>query len=289
MPRPIRPYVRLARLDRPIGTWLLLLPCWWSIALANVGYSGSLPDPKLMALFALGAIVMRGAGCTLNDLVDRNFDAQVARTALRPIANGDISVKHAAIFLVVQLLLGLGVLVQFNTYAIALGISSLGLVALYPFAKRFTYWPQLVLGLTFNWGALMGWAVIHGSLAWPAILLYAGGVFWTLGYDTIYAHQDKEDDVLIGVKSTALKFGHTTWLWLMGFYALAIFMFYMAVHMSNPILPFYGIALLAVIHLIWQIIRLDIDDPARCLIIFKSNRDFGLILFVAIVFAAMPL
>ncbi len=288
-PRTMRPYLRLARLDRPIGTWLLLLPCWWSIALANVGQSGNLPDPKLMGLFAVGALVMRGAGCTLNDLVDRDFDAKVARTRLRPIANGDISVNQAAVFLVVQLLVGLIVLVQLNNFAIALGISSLGLVALYPFAKRFTYWPQLVLGLTFNWGALLGWAAIHGALSWPPVLLYIAGVFWTLGYDTIYAHQDKEDDILIGVKSTALKFGDTTRGWLVGFYGLAVLLIYLAVDTSNPVWPFYGIASLAAMHLVWQIIKVDIDDPAKCLIIFKSNRDFGLILFVAIVFASMPL
>ena len=288
-PAPLRPYLRLARLDRPIGTWLLLLPCWWSMALANVAQPGTLPDTRLMGLFALGALVMRGAGCTLNDLVDREYDGRVARTATRPIPSGDVSVKQAVIFLVLQLLIGLVVLIQFNGFAIALGVSSLALVALYPFAKRFTYWPQLVLGLTFNWGALLGWAAVRGSLDWPAVVIYVAGVCWTLGYDTIYAHQDKEDDILIGVKSTALKFGDATRGWLILFYASATVLIGFGVFLTHPAFPFYGIAMLGVAHLVWQIISVDIDDPVKCLIIFKSNRDFGLILFVAIMFASMPI
>lgn len=288
-PEPIRPYLRLSRLDRPIGTWLLLLPCWWSMALANVGSGGNLPNINLMGLFALGAIVMRGAGCTLNDLVDRDFDARVARTATRPIPSGDVSVKQAIVYLVFQLLVGLVVLTQLNDFAIALGLSSLALVALYPFAKRFTYWPQFVLGLTFNWGALMGWAAVKGSLGWPAVFLYLAGVAWTMGYDTIYAHQDKEDDILIGVKSTALKFGDTTRAWLVGFYALTMVLVIYSVYLTSPAVPFYGLVVLAAIHLFWQIAAVDIHDPEKCLIVFKSNRDFGLILFVAIVFAGMPI
>ena len=209
-PTGTRPYLSLARADRPIGTWLLLLPCWWSISLA----SPSWPDGKMLVLFVIGSLVMRGAGCTVNDIVDRNFDARVARTAARPISSGQVSVRQAIIFLALQLLLGLVVLLQFNTFAIGLGIGSLVLVALYPFMKRITYWPQLFLGLTFNWGALLGWAAVKGGFGLSAAVLYAAGIFWTLGYDTIYAHQDKEDDILIGVKSTALKFGASTGPWL---------------------------------------------------------------------------
>jgi 4-hydroxybenzoate polyprenyltransferase len=289
VPYPVRPYLRLARLDRPIGTWLLLLPCWWSMALANIGgATGTLPEPRLMGLFAIGALVMRGAGCTLNDIVDREYDGKVARTATRPIPSGDVSVKQAIAFLVLQLLIGLVVLCQLNGFAIALGVSSLALVAVYPFAKRFTYWPQLVLGLTFNWGALLGWVAVRGSLDWPAVAIYAAGVFWTLGYDTIYAHQDKEDDILIGVKSTALKFGDSTRGWLILFYAATATLIGYGVFLTNPAFPFYGIGLLGVMHLVWQIVSIDIDDPVKCMTIFKSNRDFGLILFIAIVFASMP-
>ncbi len=288
-PQILRPYLRLSRLDRPIGTWLLLLPCWWSMALANIASNGGLPDPQMMGLFALGALVMRGAGCTLNDLVDRDYDGRVARTATRPIPSGDVSVKQAIAYLIVQLLIGLLVMLQFNTYTIALGISSLALVAIYPFAKRFTYWPQFVLGLTFNWGALLGWTAIQGSLAWPPVILYIAGVAWTLGYDTIYAHQDKEDDVLIGVKSTALKFGAATKKWLALFYTLTSALIIYSVYMINPSWPFYGLVLLAIMHLGWQIMAVNIDDPDKCMIIFKSNRDFGLILFVALVFGSMPI
>jgi len=205
----LRPYLRLARLDRPIGTWLLLLPCWWATAMAAPGW----PDPWFLGLFAVGALVMRGAGCTVNDIADREFDKKVARTAGRPIASGQVSVAQALAFLALQLGIGLAVLLQFNGYTVILGVSSLALVAIYPFAKRVTYWPQFVLGLTFNWGALVGWAAVTGGLEAPAVLLYAAGILWTMGYDTIYAHQDKEDDVLIGVKSTALKFGAATGSW----------------------------------------------------------------------------
>jgi 4-hydroxybenzoate polyprenyltransferase len=259
------------------------------MALANVGHGGMLPNVEMMALFGLGALVMRGAGCTLNDLVDRDFDGRVARTATRPIPSGEVSVKAAVIYLVIQLLIGLVVLLQFNTYTIALGMTSLALVAVYPFAKRFTYWPQFVLGLTFNWGALLGWSAVRGSLEWPAVVLYLAGVAWTLGYDTIYAHQDKEDDNLIGLKSTALMFGASTRKWLVGFYSLTAALVLYAVYISHPVWPFYGLALIAFAHLVWQIRVVDINDPEKCMLVFKSNRDFGLILFVAIVFAGMPI
>ncbi len=274
-----RPYLRLARADRPIGTWLLVLPCWWGLALATP----SSPDWWLMVLFAAGSLVMRGAGCTVNDIADKEFDARVARTANRPIASGEISVPQAVLFLGLQLLLGLAVLMQFNTFSILLGISSLVLVAAYPFMKRITYWPQLFLGLTFNWGALVGWSVVTGNLAAPALTLYAAGIFWTLGYDTIYAHQDKEDDVLIGVKSTALKFGAATKPWLAGFYAITIVLLAWAGTLAGLGWPFYAALSLGALHLALQTRNVDITDPKDCLSKFKSNRDFGLIVFAGIV------
>ena len=234
-PEGTRPYLRLARVDRPIGTWLLLLPCWWSLSLA----SPSWPDGKMLVLFVIGSLVMRGAGCTVNDIVDREFDARVARTAARPIPSGQVSVRQAVIFLALQLLLGLVVLLQFNAFAIGLGIGSLVLIVLYPFMKRITYWPQLFLGLTFNWGALLGWAAVKGGLGLSAAALYAAGIFWTLGYDTIYAHQDKEDDILIGVKSTALKFGAATGPWLIGFYAITVCLLAMTGYLVEMAWPFY--------------------------------------------------
>ena len=278
-PAPLRPYARLARFDRPIGTWLVLLPCWWSVALASPGW----PDGVLLVLFAAGALVMRGAGCTLNDLADRNFDARVARTADRPIPSGAVSVPQAIAYLVFLCLIGLAVLVQFNPFAIAVGAASLVLVAIYPFAKRITYWPQAVLGLTFNWGALLGWAAVREDLALPAGVLYLAGLFWTLGYDTVYAHQDKEDDVLIGVKSTALKLGEATPIWLIGFYTATIALLGLAGYLAALAWPFYAGLALAAGHLGWQVATVNIHDAKNCLTIFKSNRDFGLIVFAAFV------
>ncbi|MBC8337623.1 MAG: 4-hydroxybenzoate octaprenyltransferase [Alphaproteobacteria bacterium] len=280
-PEGMRPYLRLMRADRPIGTWLLLLPCWWSVAFATPGW----PDAKFFLLFAIGALVMRGAGCTINDIVDRDFDARVARTATRPIASGEISVFKALVFLGLQLLLGLAVLSQFNTFAIVLGISSLALIVLYPFMKRITYWPQLFLGFTFNWGALLGWAAVTESLTPPAMVLYAAGVFWTLGYDTIYAHQDKEDDILIGVKSTALKFGAATTPWLFGFYAVTVALMGGAGFLAGLGWPYYLGLAVGTGHLVWQITSVDTSDPKSCLSRFKSNRDFGLILLAGIIAA----
>ena len=202
-PAGARPYIRLARLDRPIGTWLLLFPGWWGVALAADRW----PDWRLVVLFGIGAIAMRGAGCTLNDIADRDFDAKVARTRTRPIPSGAVSVPQAALFMAVELAIGAAVLLSLPRTAILLGILVLALIATYPFMKRVTYWPQFFLGLNFNWGALLGWAAVRDDLAWPAALLYLGGICWTLGYDTIYAHQDKEDDALIGVKSAALALG----------------------------------------------------------------------------------
>ncbi len=277
-----RPYLRLARIDRPIGTWLLLWPCCWSIALAARETQAVWPDVKLLLLFAMGALVMRGAGCTYNDIVDRDLDAKVERTSSRPIPSGTVSLKAAWLFLIAQCAIGLLVLISFNAFAIVLGIASLLLVAIYPFMKRMTYWPQFFLGLTFSWGALLGWAAITGSLDWAPILLYVGSIAWTLGYDTIYAHQDKEDDALVGIRSTAIKFGGKTkrWLWL--FYITAIILFGAAAAILNLGWLFYLGLAFAVAHFAWQITILDLDDPSDCLRVFRSNREFGAIIFLAI-------
>lgn len=219
LPAFARPYARLARLDRPIGTWLLLFPCWWSIALAAPGFATGL---WLFVLHGLGALLMRGAGCTYNDIVDREFDRQVARTADRPIASGAVSVKKAVVFMFAQMALAFVILLQFNFFAIMVGVASLILVFTYPLMKRITWWPQFFLGLAFNWGALLGYASATGTLDWAPVLLYVAGIFWTLGYDTIYAHQDKEDDVLVGVKSSALRLGESSRVGIGLFYAGAV-------------------------------------------------------------------
>ncbi len=282
-PAPLRPYCRLGRLDRPIGTWLLLWPCLWSVALANHWQGRAWPDIWLLVLFAIGAVAMRGSGCTYNDLVDREFDAKVARTRSRPIPSGQVSVFAAKAFLVFQALVGLLVLLQFNMFAVWLGIASLAIVAVYPFMKRITYWPQIVLGLAFNWGALLGWAAVAGELHAAAMVMYVAGISWTLGYDTIYAHQDKEDDLLIGLKSTALKLGAQTRGWLIGFFAVALAGLGLSGVLAGAGTVFLvGIACAAV-HAVWQIATLDINNPERCLTLFRANRDFGLIVFAAIV------
>ncbi|MEQ8194370.1 MAG: 4-hydroxybenzoate octaprenyltransferase [Rhodospirillales bacterium] len=277
-PVRLQPYLRLARVDRPIGTWLLLLPCWWSVALASPGW----PDLWMLALFAIGSIVMRAAGCAINDIADRNFDGKVARTALRPIPSGQITVLQAILFLGALLLIGLLVLVQFNTFTVVTGMLSLVLIAIYPFTKRITYWPQLALGLTFNWGALLGWTAVRGDLGLPALALYAAGVFWTLGYDTIYAHQDKEDDMMIGVKSTAIKFGTATRAWLYGFYALSVALLALAGWFAQLHGSFYAILALGAAHLVWQAAKVDTENAKDCLAKFKTNRDFGIIVLAAI-------
>jgi 4-hydroxybenzoate polyprenyltransferase len=277
-----RPYLRLSRLDRPIGSWLLLMPCWWSAALAAgvVHRIGQLP--LTLALFFIGAFVMRGAGCTWNDITDRHLDALVERTRSRPIPAGQVSVPQAAVFLVVQALIGLVVLLQFNHTAVATGIASLVIVAVYPFMKRITWWPQIVLGLAFSWGALMGFAVTQGRIDMTALALYAGSIAWVIGYDTIYAHQDSEDDALIGIKSTALLFGARTPRALMLFYGLAVALIGAALALAGARWPAWiGLAAFAG-HLAWQIRRLEIGDPALCLRIFKSNRDAGLLLFAGL-------
>jgi 4-hydroxybenzoate polyprenyltransferase len=282
-PSWFRPYLRLARADRPIGAWLLLMPCWWSAGIAAVYAGHPYPNPWHVLLFFVGAFVMRGAGCTWNDIVDRDLDAMVARTRSRPIPSGQVSVRAAIAFLVVQALVGLLVLLQFNRFTILAGIASLGIVAIYPLMKRITWWPQIVLGLAFSYGALMGWAAVFSRLEAPAFLLYAGSICWVIGYDTIYAHQDREDDALIGVKSTARLFASRTRLALIIFYSLAVLLIGLAGAAADAGPVFVVGCILFGAHLGWQIDRLDIDDPELCLRLFKSNRDAGLILFAALI------
>ena len=282
-----RPYLRLARLDRPIGSWLLLLPCWWSAALASALAHDVRRLPLTVVLFFIGAFAMRGAGCTWNDITDRDLDARVERTRSRPIPAGQVSVQGALVFLAVQALVGLAVLLQFNRFAVVTGIASLAIVAVYPFMKRITWWPQIVLGLAFSWGALMGFAVILGRIGAPALFLYAGSIAWVIGYDTIYAHQDTEDDALIGVKSTARLFGARTHRALIVFYSLAVVLIGVAISLAGAGAPAWlGLAVFAV-HLGWQIARLRIEDPALCLRVFKSNRDAGLLLFAGLLADAL--
>ena len=285
-PAAFRPYLRLARADRPIGSWLLLLPCWWSSALAAVAAHTATPNPWHLVLFAIGTVAMRGAGCTWNDIVDRDIDARVERTRSRPLPSGQVSLGAAVVFLVLQSLAGLAVLLQFNGFAIATGLASLVIVAVYPFMKRITWWPQIVLGLAFSWGALMGWAAALGRLDWPAVVLYAGSISWVIGYDTIYAHQDREDDALAGLKSTALLFGERTKPMLAAFFAAAVVLIGIAGFGVGARIAFaLGLAAFAA-HLAWQVVRLDIGDPALCLRLFQSNRAAGLILFAGLMLDA---
>lgn len=287
VPAAARPYLRLMRLDRPIGTWLLLFPCWWSLSLAAPPWP---IDPTaspwqtvwLFALFGIGATLMRGAGCVVNDLADRDFDAKVERTAGRPLPSGQVSPTQAMVFLGFLLIIGLAILLQFNLFAIGIGAASLALVFAYPFCKRFTYWPQAVLGLTFNWGALLGWAAVKGDLALAPLALYIAGLFWTLGYDTVYAHQDIEDDIMVGIKSTAIRLGDATTSWLWIFYGLTIALIGLAGYLAGLSWAFYCGLAAAAGHLVWQAIKTDIKDPADCLAKFKSNRHFGWLVLFAI-------
>ena len=280
LPRWAEPYARLARLDRPIGTWLLLFPGWWGIALASPGW----PNPWLMLLFALGAIVMRGAGCTLNDIADREYDGKVARTRLRPIPSGRVTVRHAVVFMAAQLAIGAAILLSLNRTSIVLGIAVLALIAIYPFMKRITYWPQLFLGLNFNWGALIGWTAVTGSLASPPVLLYLGGICWTLGYDTIYAHQDKEDDARIGVKSSALALGERTRPFLFVFYGAAVAFWLAAGFAADLRSGFITVLFIGVGSLLYrQASQVDINDPLDCLKKFRSNRIIGWLILMGIV------
>jgi 4-hydroxybenzoate polyprenyltransferase len=283
LPEAARPYARLARYDRPIGWWLLLWPCWWSAALAADAAGRAYPDPWHLVLFLVGAIAMRGAGCTYNDIVDRDIDGAVARTRARPIPSGQVTVRRAKLFLLAQALVGLVVLLMFNRFTILLGILSLATVAIYPFMKRVTDWPQASLGLAFSWGALMGWAAVFGSLGWAPVLLYVGAILWTVGYDTIYAHQDKEDDAIVGVRSTARLFGENSRPWLAGFYAGATVLFALAFRMAGVgWLAYLGLALGA-LQLAWQVRAVDIGDPENCLRVFRSNREYGWIVFAGLV------
>ena len=287
-----RPYLRLSRADRPIGTWLLLLPCWWGVGLAAATHGPRPEDLWIVLGCGLGAFLMRGAGCTWNDITDREFDAAVARTRSRPIPSGQVSVRQAAAWMAAQALLAALILFTFNRAAIGLGVLSLGLVAIYPFAKRFTWWPQVFLGLAFNWGALLAWTAHTGSLGLPALLLYAAGIAWTLFYATIYAHQDKEDDALIGVKSTARLFGDRTKPWLRLFLVAAVSLLGLAALLAlvpvGASVPRLMLVLAGIWafgwHLAWQLARLDTEDPAVCLRLFRANRDAGLIpaLFLAV-------
>lgn len=277
-PEPAAPYIQLARLDRPIGWWLLLLPCWWSASLAGIAQQSG-PNWWHVIAFYIGAIAMRGAGSTWNDIVDREIDAGVERTRNRPLPSGRISVRNAKLFLIAQAAVGAIILFQFNWFAVATGIASLAIVAIYPFMKRITSWPQAVLGLAFAWGGLMGWAVAFGSLAAPAFLIYAAAIFWTIGYDTIYAMQDSRDDAIVGIRSTARLFAANVRTGVSLFYALAVVAASAAVYLVNGgLFGQIAVALFA-LHLIWQIGQISPGNTALALRLFRSNRDAGLILF----------
>ncbi|MBL4590254.1 MAG: 4-hydroxybenzoate octaprenyltransferase, partial [Alphaproteobacteria bacterium] len=279
-----RPFLYLMRLDRPIGTWLLLLPALWSIVLAG---GAMLQHLNLIILFSIGALVMRGAGCVINDLWDRNLDKQVERTQSRPLASGAVSVKQTLVFLAILLGIGLLILLQMNSLTIILGVISLGFVITYPLMKRITWWPQAFLGLTFNFGALMGWSAVTGVIELPAVLLYIGGFFWTLGYDTIYAHQDTEDDALIGIKSTARLFGKHSQKWIVGFYSICTVLFLGAITQVEPAFITILISLPAFAVLMYQVVSFKAQDQTQCLKGFKLNREFGVLFLIAILVAVM--
>jgi 4-hydroxybenzoate polyprenyltransferase len=288
-PRALQPYLRLMRLDRPIGTWLLFWPGAFGLVLGAIASERPFAgwhDLSLLILFGIGSIVMRGAGCTYNDIVDRDIDASVARTRGRPIPSGAVTVRHAWMFLAGQCFVGLLILVQMNRFAFVLGAASLLLVGLYPFMKRITWWPQAWLGLTFNWGALLGFAAQTGTVDVADAMLYAGLFFWTLGYDTIYALQDKEDDALIGVKSTALLFGARARNWILGFYTVAFVLVLGAGFAEHAGWPFVFLMLAAGGHLLWQVHTLVIDDTANCLKLFRANRDSGALIGLALILSS---
>ncbi|MEX2521034.1 MAG: 4-hydroxybenzoate octaprenyltransferase [Paracoccaceae bacterium] len=290
MPRFSRPWLRLSRADRPAGTWLLLLPCWQSLALAIAANGWRIDDLWLFVAMGIGAFLMRGAGCTWNDITDRNIDGAVERTKSRPIPSGQVSARGAAVWMVAQALIAFCILMTFNGFSIWLGVLALLPVAIYPFMKRVTWWPQIFLGLAFNWGALMGWAAHTGGLTAAPLLLYAAGIAWTLHYDTIYAHQDKEDDALIGVKSTARLFGASTTRWLSAFAALATLgaagAAVLALSGAALIVALIGCAIYGA-HMARQLWLLKIDDPEVCLVLFRQNRDTGLILLAAFLAAGV--
>jgi len=292
--RPTRPYLRLSRADRPIGTWLLLLPCWWGLLLAALSTGRFGLEGAWIAIgCALGAFLMRGAGCTWNDVTDRHIDGSVARTRSRPIPSGQVRVVQALIWMATQSLISLIILLTFDWAAIWLGVASLIPVAIYPFAKRFTWWPQVFLGLAFNWGALLAWAALAGSLSWAPLVLYLSGITWTLFYDTIYAHQDAEDDALIGVKSTARLFGDRSKVWLRGFLVATVLLMGLAVLLATrdrsvlSLVVALGGPWAMGWHMAWQLTRFDPSDNAGLLRLFRSNRDAGLlpVLFSAVALA----
>ncbi len=286
-PEWLKPYGRLARWDRPIGWWLLLWPCWWSAALAANAAGHGLPNLWHLALFLVGAVAMRGAGCTYNDLVDRELDAGVERTRNRPLPSGAVTPQQAMTFLVLQALVGALVLVQFNAFTIVLGLASLIVVAVYPFAKRVTDWPQFVLGLAFSWGALVGWAAFFGTLAVAPVVLYFGAVLWTIGYDTIYALQDKEDDAVIGVRSTARLFGSRSRIGIAAFYVAAFVLFGFALALADAELFAFSALGAALLHVAWMVVTLDPDDPKNCLQRFRANTVTGWIIFAGLVADAL--
>ncbi len=279
-PAPIKPYLKLARFDRPIGGWLLLFPCWWAQTLAERSIGQAFPDLWLVLLFLVGAFVMRGAGCTWNDIVDRDFDGRVERTALRPIPSGQVSVKAALAFGIGLCLVGFLVLIQLNWFTVWVGIASLGLVATYPFFKRFTWWPQVMLGLTFKWGALVGWTAVTGAFAPATFVLYAACILWTVGYDTIYAHQDKEDDAMLGLKSSALRLGAATRPALVGFYSGAVVLWVLAGWLAGAGAVYMAVLALVGVQLAWQVATLDTEDSANCLARFRSNQWVGWLIFL---------
>jgi len=292
LPRRLWPYAQLARWDRPIGWQLLLAPCWWSVALVAASNGDNFSAYSLhyawyLFLFFVGSVVMRGAGCTYNDLVDENIDMRVDRTKSRPLPSKQVSRMKAKMFLLLQAFIGLIVLLQFNFFTIILGACSLFIVAFYPFVKRFSNWPQLVLGMAFSWGALLGWTAWYGHLDLPPLLLYLGALCWTVGYDTIYAHQDREDDALIGVRSTARLFGHHTKLILLLFYVAMLGLIGAAFFSAGLNLVAYGGLGVAALHLLFQIVRLDIDDAAQCLRLFRANFHVGWLIFSGLVLSAI--
>ena len=281
-PQAWHPFIQLARVDRPIGWWLLLLPCWWSSLLASVARQTP-PDLWHLALFFVGAVAMRGAGSTYNDLVDRDIDAKVERTRGRPLPSGRVRPRSALIFLVAQALIGLAVLLCFNRFSIGLGAASLAIVAIYPFMKRITSWPQVVLGLAFSFGALMGWAAAYGRLAWAPFLLYLGAVAWTIGYDTIYALQDVSDDLIAGIKSTALFFGQNVKPAVALCYGACVVFVALALIAAGAARPLALAGLVGMAaHFLWQVPKVDPADPVLALRLFRSNRDAGLILFAGL-------
>ncbi len=287
LPPGLVPFAQMMRLDRPIGWWLLLLPCWWSLLLAQLANGDHFPDLWKGFLFLAGAIVMRAAGCIVNDLADRDIDAKVERTRNRPLASGQVSVKAAVAVLAMLLAIGFAILLQFNRFTVEIGMASLLIVAIYPLMKRVTYYPQFVLGLAFNWGALVGWTAIRGAIEWPAVLLYVGGISWTMAYDTIYAHQDKEDDAVVGVKSTALKFGDSSIYWLAGFFAIALNLIDFALWQVKAPWPAHAGVFAAALQALWQLKRFDGNDSERCLKLFRSNRIFGLLIVFGLLIGLM--